>query len=213
MRRAPGDKRPAPFPSARISAEKKKKLPTKGIVIRSPVPSLSSASSSESGLPECIPGQYGSGPLVLASKWLALPVEEEASVDQPGSPHPDANDMGLVVVNKPTGEVVGASCPNPRPLTASPMGETRAERQDLPTGESSRLALVPVKGSATGRSRSARDLTINIIGRLQDRLLETIEVNCSSAREGHPEGHHTEIAGENPSDPMLVQDEDSPKGI
>ena len=48
LRRAPGDKRPAPFPPARTPAEKKKKVPTKGIVIRSPVPSSSSASSSES---------------------------------------------------------------------------------------------------------------------------------------------------------------------
>ena len=45
--RAPGDKRPAPFPPARISVEKKKKVPTKGKVIRSPVPSSSSASSSK----------------------------------------------------------------------------------------------------------------------------------------------------------------------
>ena len=79
--------------------------------------------------------------------------------------------------------------------------------------EPSSLALVPVKGPATGRSRPIRDLTTGIIGRLQDRLLKTIEVSCSSTREGHSERHQTEIAGENPSDPVLVQDEDSPEGI
>ena len=213
MRRAPGDKRTSLFPPARISAENKKKVPTKGIVIRFPIPSLLSASSSGSGLPERIPGQYGSGPSVPASERLALPVEEEALVDQPDSPHLDADGMGLVVVDKPAGEVARASCPNPVPLTVSPMEETRAERQDLPPREPSSLALVPVRGPATGRSRPTRNLTTGIIGRLQDRLLETIEVSCSSAQEGHPEGHHMDIVGENPSDSVLVRDEDSPEDI
>ena len=134
-------------------------------------------------------------------------------MDQPGSPHPDVDGMSLVVVNKPAGEVAGASCPNPVPLTVSSIEETGAERQDLPPREPSSLALVPVKGPATGRSRLARNLTTGIIGRLQDRLLETIEVSCSSAQEGHLEGHHMDIAGENPSDSMLVRDEDSPEYI
>ena len=121
--------------------------------------------------------------------------------------------MGLVVVNKLASKVDGASCPNPMPFTAFSMEKTRAKRQDLPHFEPSSLALVSVKGPATGRSRPARDLTTDISGRIQDRLLETIEVSCSSAREGHPEGHQIEIVGENPSDPVLVQDEDSPEGI
>ena len=134
-------------------------------------------------------------------------------MDQPGSPHPDVDGMSLVVVNKPAGEVAGAFCLNPMPLTATPMEKVRAERQDLPPCEPSSLALVPVKGSATRRSRPARDLTTGISRRLQNRLLETIEVNCSSTREDHPEGHQTEIAGENPSDLVLIQDEDSPRGV
>lgn len=210
MRRAPGDKRPTPFPPARTPVDKKKKVPTKAIVIRSPVPSSSSASSSELGLPERIPGQYGSGPSMPVFERLALPAEEEASVDQPDSPHPDADGMGLVVaVNEPVGEVVGASCPNPKPLSATPMEEARVERQDLPPYEPSALALVPVKGPTTGRSRLPRDLTTGISGRLQDRLYETIEVNCSSAREDHPKGYQMEIAGEDPSDLVFIPDEDS----
>lgn len=162
--------------------DKKKKVPTRGIVIRSPVPSSSSASSSESGLPEHIPGQYGSGPSMPVSERLALPAEEEASVDQLDSLHPDVNGMGLVVaMNEPAGEVVGAFCPNLKPLSATPMEEARAERQDLPPYEPSALALVPMKGPATERSRSPRDLTTDISERLQDRLHETIEVSCSSA--------------------------------
>ncbi|RVW96222.1 hypothetical protein CK203_020812 [Vitis vinifera] len=40
-----------------------------------------------------------------------------------------------------------------------------------------------------------------------DRLLETIEVSCSSAQEDHPEGSETEMAEGNPTDPVLVPDE------
>ena len=87
---------------------------------------------------------------------------------QPDSPHPDA-------------DVTGASCPDPLPPTTPPMEETGAERQGLPHCEPSSLALVPVKGLAEGRSRPTRDLKSGISGRLQDRLLETIEVSCSSA--------------------------------
>lgn len=133
-------------------------------------------------------------------------------MDHPGSPHPDPDGMGLPIVNKLAGEVAGASCPNPMPLTATPMEEPWAERQDLPHCEPSSLAFVPVKRPATGRSCPARDLTTSINGRLQHRLLETIEVSCSSVWEDHPEGHQTEIAGEDPSDPVLIQDEDSPGG-
>ena len=70
--RAPGDKRPAPFPPACAPTGKKKKVPTKGIVIRSPA---------LSGLPavlsdfEHIPGQNGSGPSIPTAERLALLAE------------------------------------------------------------------------------------------------------------------------------------------
>ena len=121
--------------------------------------------------------------------------------------------MGLVVVNKLASKVDGASCPNPMPFTAFSMEKTRAKRQDLPHFEPSSLALVSVKGPATGRSRPARDLTTDISGRIQDRLLETIEVSCSSAQENHPEGSETEMTEDNPTDPVLVPDEGSPEEI
>ncbi|RVW32841.1 hypothetical protein CK203_107194 [Vitis vinifera] len=75
--------------------------------------------------------------------------------------------------------------------------ETGAEGQGLPPCEPSSFALVLVKGPATRRSRPARDLKSSLIGRLQDRLLETIEVSCSSVQEDHPEGSETEMAEEN----------------
>ena len=58
LRRAPGDKRLAPFPPASAPANKKKKVPTKGIVISSSAPSGLPSVSSDS---ERIPGQNGSG--------------------------------------------------------------------------------------------------------------------------------------------------------
>lgn len=198
-----------PFPLARTSADKKKKVSTKGIVIRSPIPSSSSASSSESSLPRRVPGQYGSGPLIPASERLALPVEEEASVDQPNSPHPDPGDMQLMVVNKSVGEVVGPSCSKSVPPATTLVEEPGVERSSLPPCESNSLAFVPVEGPIKGRSRPPCDLTTGLNGRLQLRPYETIEVNYSSAREEHLEGNQTEIARGDPSGPVLIQDDDS----
>ena len=72
---------------------------------------------------------------------------------------------------------------------------------------------MPVKGPATRRSCPACDLKSGISGRLQDILLETIKVRCSSAQEDHPEESETEMAEENPTDPVLVPDEGSPEEI
>lgn len=214
LRKAPGDKRPTPFPQASSPAAKKKKIPTKGIVIRSSVPSSSSASSSESGLPERIPGQFGSGPSMPATERLALAAGEEASVDQPGFPHPDEGGTELVVaMPEPTSEIVEVFCPNPEPISTTPMEEAKVEGQGLHPCESNALALVPVKGVATRRSRPPRDLTVGIIGWLQDVLHETIEVSCSSVREDPPEGHQAEIVKEDPFTPMLILDEESPGDV
>ena len=76
----------------------------------------------------------------------------------------------------------------------------------MPPCEPSPLTFVPVKGPATKRSRPARDLKVGLIGQLQDRFLETIEVSCSSVQDDHPEGSETEMAEENPTAPALVPD-------
>ena len=107
LRRAPGDKRPAPFPPARTLMGKKKKVPTKGIVIRSPASSGLPSVSSDSVR---IPGQNGSGPSMPAAERLALLAGAATSVDQPGSRHPDA-------------DVAEASCPDSLPPIAPPMEE------------------------------------------------------------------------------------------
>ena len=176
LRRASGDKRSAPLPSTDAPVGKKKKVPTKGIVkkspapikgtvIRSPTPSGLLSASSDSVR---VPGPNGSRPSMPEAERLALLAEEATLVYQPGSPHPNA-------------DVAWVSCTEMLPPTVPPMEETGAERQGLPPCEASSLALVPMKGLAAGRSHPTCDLKSGISGRLQDRLLETIKVSCSSA--------------------------------
>ena len=150
----------------------------KEITIREPeLPALPSISSGSG----CLAGLNHSGPLVSVAGRLALLAEEATSVNQPGFPHPDA-------------DAAGASCAEALPLSAPPMEETGAEIQGLPPYEPSPLAFVSMKGPATRRSRPARDLKSGLIGRLQDRFLEAIEVSCSSVQEDHPEESETEMA-------------------
>lgn len=167
LRRAPGEKHSTPFPPTDSPAEKKRKVSTKGIVIRPSIPSSPLTSSSESSLPKRVPGQYGSGPSVPAFERLALPVEEETSVDQLGSPHPASDDLHLTVVNKPVGEVVGHSRSKPAPPATTLAEEPGVERPCLPPCEPNSLALVPVEGPVMGRPRPPCDLTTGLSGRLQ----------------------------------------------
>ena len=116
LRKAPGNKCPASSPPTGAPAKKKKKvlnkgkeikLPTppkevvippptyvKGVTIRTPDPSVLPSISSGS---KCLAGLNHSGPSMPAAGRLALLAEEATSVNQPGSPHPDA-------------DVAGASC-------------------------------------------------------------------------------------------------------
>ena len=133
-------------------------------------------------------GLNHSGPSLSVAGRLALLAEEATSINQPDSPHLDA-------------DTVGALCAATLPPMAPPMEENGAESQGLPLCGPSPPALVLVKGPATRRSRS---------GRLQDRFLKTIEVSCSSVREDHPEGSKTEMAEQNPVASVLVPDGSSP---
>ncbi|RVW67486.1 hypothetical protein CK203_063048 [Vitis vinifera] len=173
LRKAPGDKRFAPFPPVGAPAKKEEEGSHKG---------------------------KRSGPSMPATERMALLAKEATSVYQSDSSLPDA-------------DVTGASCAETLPPMAPTMEDTGVERQGLPPCESSSLALVPVKGPDTRRSRPARDLKSGLSGRLQGRLLETIEVNYSSTQENHPEGSETKMAEDNPTDPILVPDEGSPEEI
>ncbi|RVW94615.1 hypothetical protein CK203_030828 [Vitis vinifera] len=66
------------------------------------------------------------------------------------------------------------------------------------------------EGPALKRSRSARNLKSGLIGRLQDRFQETIEVSCSSVQDDHPEGSETEMTTEIPTVPVVIPDEGAP---
>ena len=93
---------------------------------------------------------------------------------------------------------------------ATPTEEMGAESQGLASCEPSPLALVPVKEPASKRSHSARNLKSGLIGLLQDRFQETIEVSCSSVPDDHPEGSETEMATETPAAPVVILDEGTP---
>ena len=128
---------------------------------------------------------------------LALLAEEATSINQPGSPHPDA-------------DAAGASCAATLPPTTPPTEEMGAKSQGLPPCEPNPLAFVPVKGPATRRSRPTRDLKSGLVGQLQDLFLGIIEVNCSSVQDDHPEGSEVGMTEENPAAPVLVPDGGSP---
>ena len=186
LRKAPGGKRPSSSPPAGAPAKKEKKVSNKGkelkpptppkefvippstyvkeVTIREPeYPVLPSISSG----PGHLAGLNHSGPSMSVVGRLALLAEEVTSINQPSSPHPD-------------GDAAEASCAAALPPTASPMEEMGTESQSLPSCRPSPLALVPVKGPARRRSHPTRDLKFGLIGRLQDRFLETIEVSYSS---------------------------------
>ena len=90
-----------------------------------------------------------------AAGRLALVVKEATSINQPSSPHPDADAME-------------ASCAAASSPMATPMEEMGAENQGLPSCEPNPLALVPVQGPTSKRPSSARNLKSGLLGRLQD---------------------------------------------
>ena len=136
----------------------------KEVTIKEPENPVSPSISSGPGH---LAGLNHSGPSMSAVGRLALLAEEATSINQPSSPHPDA-------------DAAEASCAVVPPPMATPMEKMGAENQNLPSGGSSLLALVPMKGPASRRSSSACNLKSGLIGWLQDRFQETIEVSCSS---------------------------------
>ena len=169
LRKAPGGKRSTPSPVGAPTKKKRKvskkgkevkiSTPPKEFVIppiideaevtikepKNPVPPFISSG------PGHVAGLNHSGPSLSAAAHLALLAEEAASINQPDSPHLDE-------------EAAEALCEAALPLMATPMEEIGAESQSLPSGEPSLLALVPVKGSASKRARSTRNLKSDLIG-------------------------------------------------
>ena len=218
LRKAPGKKRSAVSLSGKVPAKKRKlvlhnkgkevKLPTppkefvrppityeKEVTIKEPENPLPPSISSGPGH---LAGLNHSGPSMSAAGRLVLLAKEAKSINQPDSPHPDAG-------------VAEASCAAILPPMATPMEEMGAESQSLPSCGPSPLALVPVKGPARRRSRPARDLKSGLLGRVQDRFLETIEVSCSSVQDDHPGESEAEMVAENPPAPVVIPERVSPR--
>ncbi|RVW60443.1 hypothetical protein CK203_105723 [Vitis vinifera] len=138
----------------------------------------------------------------------------KAPGDKRSAPSPPA---GAPVGKKKMGIIIRSPAPSGLPSVSSSSGRLAGLNglgPSMPAAE--RMALLAeeaTSGPATRRSRPTRDLKSGISGRLHDRLLETIEVSCSSAQENHPEGSETEMTEDNPTDPVLVPDEGSPEEI
>ncbi|RVW34464.1 hypothetical protein CK203_081375 [Vitis vinifera] len=66
-------------------------------------------------------------------------------------------------------------------------------------------SLAAAQGQLQGGRVSRANLKSCLIGRLQDRFQETIEVSCSSVQDDHPEGSETEMATETPAVPVVVR--------
>ena len=215
MRKAPGGKRSAPSPAG-APTKKKGKVTEKGKVVKIPTPPKefviphityeaeviikeleNPLHLSISSGPGHVAGLNHSGPSFSAAARLAILAEETASINTPGSPHPDAG-------------AVEAVCADVSPLMATPMKEMGTENQSLPSVGPSLPAIPPVKGPTSRRPSSARNLKSGLIGRLQDRFQETLEVSCSSVQDDHQDGSETETATETPTVPMMAPDEGMP---
>ena len=207
LQKAPGQKRSATSLPRKAPA-KKRKLVKNGKGVKEPTPlkefvpppithaaeviieePVNPAPHSISSGPGHVAGLNHSGLSMSVVARLATLADEAASINHAGSPHSDV-------------DAVEALC-------ATPMEETGVESQSQPSNDPNCLALVPVKGSPSKRSCSARNLKSGLIGRLQDRLQE-IEVSCSSAQDAHPEGSEVEMATETSIVPVVVPDEDAP---
>ncbi|RVW75917.1 hypothetical protein CK203_051834 [Vitis vinifera] len=118
--------------SRKARLNKREKKGKKEITIREPdiavLPSVSSGSGRLAGLNH-------SGPSMPVVGRLALLAEEATLINQPGSPHPDA-------------DAAGAFCAKALPHTAPPTEETGAESQGLPLCEPSPLAFCTDEGAS-----------------------------------------------------------------
>ena len=130
LRKAPGEKRSGPSPAG-APPKKKKKVSLKGKEVKLPTPPKEfvcppityenevTIKEPENHLPHSIssgpghvPGLNHSGPSLSAAARLELLAEEAASINQPGSPHPDV-------------DAAEAVCAEVSPLMATPMEEMR----------------------------------------------------------------------------------------
>ena len=158
LRRALGEKRSALLQLARPPTEKKRKVAIKEIVIRSPIPSSSSTSTSESSLPRHVPDAKGSRPSVPTNEHLALPVGKESKVDQPVPPCSEPEDDQLAIAVKLVVKELRPFATEPAPPTLIVIDETTAEGMESPCRELDHLAIVVVDKPIARRPIVSHDL-------------------------------------------------------
>ncbi|RVW82711.1 hypothetical protein CK203_046961 [Vitis vinifera] len=216
LRKAPGQKCSAAFPPKKAPAKKRKlvkigkgvKEPTlqkefvpppithaAEVIIEEPV---NPAPHSISSGPRHVAGLNHSGPSMSVAARLATLAEEAASINIPGSPHPDADAAEALRVE--------ASPIMATPITAAPMEEMGQKvRVCPPTSRPS--CPCTGEGATFKESRSARNLRSGLIRRLR---LQEIEVSCSSTQDAHLEEGKVGMATETPAVPVAVPDENAP---
>ncbi|RVW87312.1 hypothetical protein CK203_037254 [Vitis vinifera] len=69
------------------------------------------------------------------------------------------------------------------------------------------------EGASLKETEFGAEPKVGLLGRLQDRFQETIEVSCSSVQDDHSEGSETEMATEIPAVLMVVPDEGMPERL
>lgn len=179
LQRAPDEKHPAPFPPAHSLAEKKNKIPTKGIVIRSPVPLFHLPPRVSHASLDTSPAPTG---LVFLSLRLHSWLIRLKNVDQPRPFHYEPEDLPLMVINKPAVAEPGPSCLDLTPSVLIVIEDSDAERSGSSCRKPEALAIVVLDEPTAKRPTPPCDLQVGFGERLQKCLNETIEVSCSSVQ-------------------------------
>lgn len=209
LRRALGEKCLAALAVAKPLAEKKRRVPSKGILLRSHVSFDSSDVASESSSSRRLPGQFGSGPSVLVSKRVVKVVEEEATVDQPGSPRVHPGNALPVVPNRSNSPNGDSPCPEPEVAAmVDTMGGDLIVSDSPPHGPDS-LAIVLPEAPVARMSFAPHALRAGFGERHQRRLCEAIELSESTAPCERPKVVESPAGNKNSAVPILLSDHES----
>lgn len=137
-------------------------------------------------------------------------VEEESTVNQPGSPRPQSDDAAMLAPNQSVVEETNPHCLESAPSAIIAVKKSAIERLDSFPHESDSLTLVVMDEPGAERPILPRMLTAGFGERHQRHLYETIELSGSSAPRKRSEGAEPVAIREDPSEPTLMSDNESP---
>ena len=189
--------------------EKKKKVAATGIIIRSLVPSSSSASTCESSLSRRVPDANESRPSIPTHEHLTLSVGEESEVNQPVPPCSEPEDDQLAISDKLVTKELGPSSIEPAPPILIVIDEAATDGMESPCREPDHLAIVVADKPIARRPVAPHDLQAGFGKRLQGRLREAMEASCSSVHEDQLE----RIRRDDGFGPMSSPDTAQPGGL